>query len=61
MKIDKKEHDKKCKITKKLYLYLKNHAGNVDYDYSMEEWYFKYIVSKLTIKYLIYYDLEFFS
>ena len=56
--IDNKEHENKYNKTKKLYSDLKNHVGNVDCECSMEEWYLKDIVSKLTIKFIINYDLD---
>ena len=56
--IDNKEHENKYNKTKKLYRELKNHVSNVDCECSMEEWYLKVIVSKLTIEFLINYDSD---
>ena len=49
---------KNWNLTKKLYIDLKKHIGNVHCDCSIEEWYLVDIVSKLTIKFLIDYDLD---
>ena len=35
---------KKCNLTKKINIPLKKHVGNVDCDFSMEEYYLKYIL-----------------
>ena len=56
--IEVKEHENKYNKTKKLYSDLKNHVGIVDCECSMEEWYLKDIVSKLTIEFLINYDSD---
>ena len=56
--IEVKEHENKYNKTKKLYSALKNHVGSVDCECSMEEWYLKDIVSKLTIEFLINYDSD---
>ena len=56
--IDNKEHENKYNKTKKLYSDLKNHVEFVDCECSMEEWYLKDILSKLTIKSLINYDSD---
>ena len=56
--INNMEHENKYNKTKKSYSDLNNHVGIVDCECSMEEWYLKYIVSKLTIKFLINYDSD---
>ena len=56
--IEKKEHENKYNRTKELYSDLKHHVGIVDCECSMEEWYLKDIVSKLTIEFLINYDSD---
>ena len=56
--INENDYEKKCQITKQLYINLKRHVGNVSIDFSMEEWYLKKIVSDLTIKFLIDYNTD---
>ena len=56
--IEKKEHENKYNRTKELYSDLKHHVGIVDCECSMEEWYLKDIVSKLTIEFLINSDKD---
>ena len=54
--MDLEEHENNLNKTKTLFKSMSNHFGKIDCNCSMDEWFLKNIVSKLTIKLLIDYD-----